>query len=185
MKRGLIDMTTVAAYISKEENRVYMACDSQASNSSFKEFRKDLKIIRVPDDNPRILIGFAGSILAIQTIAAAPISPPNKTGFINVFKYVQQELKPFLEPLEETKDFYFEMLIAFDGNIYMVQSNYTVSMLENNYNAIGTGRDYALGALYALGKNNFFSAKDKLIIAVEAAINNDLGSGGNINVEYV
>lgn len=178
-------MTTVAAYISKEENRVYMACDSQASNSSFKEHRKDLKIIRVPEDNPRMLIGFAGSILAIQTIAAAPISPPSKTGFINMFKYVQYELKPFLEPLEETEDFYFEMLIAFGSDIYMVQRNYTISYLHNGYNAIGTGRDYAIGALYALEKNNFFSAKDKLTIAIEAASNNDIGTGGNINVEYV
>lgn len=179
-------MTTVAAYISKEENRVYMACDSQASNESYKEFRNDLKILRIPQENPRMLLGFAGSLSAIQTMMLSHISPPTKSDFISMVKYVTDEIRLFLEPLKEIdEDFFFEMLLAFDGKIFGMQINFCLSELVGNYNAIGSGRDYAIGALYALDKTPLLSARDKLIIALEASCNNDISSGGTINVEYV
>jgi ATP-dependent protease HslVU (ClpYQ) peptidase subunit len=178
-------LTTIVAYISKEENRVYMASDSVGANNIYREYRKDPKILAIPDENPVMLIGFAGSPTVIQAIQMANIAPPPDSKWGTMLGFIMGIIHPQLEPLFDTNDFDFECLIAFDGKIFGIQNNFALSELVNNYNAIGTGRDYALGAMFACDKNPVLSAKDKVTLAIDAASENDIKSGGKVQIRYI
>lgn len=178
-------MTIIAAYISKEENRVYIASDDVATSDTYKEHRQDPKIIKLPEDNPRMLIGFCGFYNVIQELRLATIIIPKNSRGITMLQFVRDQIRPILEPLASEENFIFDLLIAFDSKIFRIAYDYTVAEVVGNYNAIGTGRDYAIGALYATDKNPLLSARDKLTIAIEAAIKNDLFSGGEPNIEYI
>ena len=54
------------------------------------------------------------------------------------------------------------------GRIFIIWSDYQVLEERNNYTAIGSGRDLALGAFYALRKEEML-AKDRVRMALEAA----------------
>jgi len=54
-----------------------------------------------------------------------------------------------LDTKSSDKEFELYVLIAFNGNIFEIDSDFAVSRSESGYYGIGTGGDYALGALYA------------------------------------
>lgn len=190
-------MTTIAAYISRAENRVYMASDTCGANDSYKEQRRDPKIIQLPRGSgeiPRMLIGVAGSIPVIQNLTLSTIILPNDSNWETMLNFVNDNIRPVIEATKETypgeeDDFYFEIIMAFGTRMFTVQYNMALGELAGDFNAIGTGRDYAIGAMWAIKKSfpesYTMSGRDFVTIAVEAAINNDLKSGGVVDVKYV
>jgi len=72
-----------------------------------------------------------------------------------------------------------EILVAVRGRLLHIQNNYQVIEYASNYTAIGSGRDFALGALYSTS----FSARNRVEMALEAAQEFDEGTRGPFIIE--
>lgn len=125
----------------------------------------DTKIYAHPDmvkvvTNGNFIIGTAGDVRAIQVILHS-WKPPSTTSKDkdNLFAFVINKVVPSLKQLlidngildskPSDKDFELYILLAINGNIFEIDSELSVSRNNVGYYAIGTGGDYALGALYA------------------------------------
>ena len=125
----------------------------------------DSKIYSHPDmvkvvNNGNFIIGAAGDVRALQVILHT-WKPP--TLLIkdkdNLFQFMITKVVPslkkqltdygLLETKSTDKDFELYVLIAVNGSIFEIDSDFAISRNESGYYGIGTGGDYALGALYA------------------------------------
>ncbi len=57
-------------------------------------------------------------------------------------------------------------LVGYRGNLYMIGNDFQVGKCHTNYDAVGCGKDLALGSLYSTTK---LKARDRVKIALEAA----------------
>jgi len=125
----------------------------------------DSKIYSHPDmvkvvTNGNFIVGAAGDVRALQVILHAwkpPVAVAKDKD--NLFQFMIGKVVPSLKQLltdhnlldtkSSDKEFELYVLIAFNGNIFEIDSDFAVSRSESGYYGIGTGGDYALGALYA------------------------------------
>lgn len=125
----------------------------------------DSKIYSHPDmvkvvTNGNFIIGAAGDVRALQVILHTwkpPVAVAKDKD--NLFQFMISKVVPSLKQLltdynlldikSTDKDFELYVLIAYNGNIFEIDSEFAVSRSESGYYGIGTGGDYALGALYA------------------------------------
>lgn len=125
----------------------------------------DSKIYSHPDmvkvvTNGNYLVGAAGDVRALQVVLHT-WKPPvllakDKS---NIFQFMVSKVAPSLKQLftdsglldskSPDKDFEINVLIALNGNLFEIDSDFAVSRNSDGYYAVGTGGDYALGALYA------------------------------------
>jgi ATP-dependent protease HslVU (ClpYQ) peptidase subunit len=171
----------IAAYISNDESRVYMASDSMSTHG---EIHVNSNILAYPEKHSRMLIGIYGYPQAVQSIEMSVIMVPDKSGRRNMLEFITNQIIPQIDRFQGHKDFFFDMLIAFDMRIFHMRKDYSLTELQGNYNAIGIGRDYVIGALCALENVPMFSASDKLTIAIESANKNNVSSG-KISIDYI
>ena len=54
-----------------------------------------------------------------------------------------------LDSKSPDKDFEINIIVGLNGQLFEIDSDFAVSRNSDGYYAIGTGGDYALGALYA------------------------------------
>jgi ATP-dependent protease HslVU (ClpYQ) peptidase subunit len=110
--------------------------------------------------NGNFIIGAAGDVRALQVIlhtwkppAAVAKDKENIFQFMisKVVPSLKQQLNDYglLDTKSSDKEFELYVLIAFNGNIFEIDSDFAVSRSDSGYYGIGTGGDYALGALYA------------------------------------
>jgi ATP-dependent protease HslVU (ClpYQ) peptidase subunit len=139
------------------ENRCVVLGDSRVVGDS--------KIYSHPDmvkvvTNGNFIIGAAGDVRALQVIlhtwkppAAVAKDKENIFQFMisKVVPSLKQQLNDYglLDTKSSDKEFELYVLIAFNGNIFEIDSDFAVSRSDSGYYGIGTGGDYALGALYA------------------------------------
>jgi ATP-dependent protease HslVU (ClpYQ) peptidase subunit len=125
----------------------------------------DSKIYSHPDmvkvvTNGNFIIGAAGDVRALQVILHTwkpPVAVAKDKD--NLFQFMISKVVPSLKQLltdynlldtkSTDKDFELYVLIAYNGNIFEIDSEFAVSRSDAGYYGIGTGGDYALGALYA------------------------------------
>jgi ATP-dependent protease HslVU (ClpYQ) peptidase subunit len=125
----------------------------------------DSKIYSHPDmvkvvTNGNFIIGAAGDVRALQVILHTwkpPVAVAKDKD--NLFQFMISKVVPSLKQLltdynlldtkSTDKDFELYVLIAYNGNIFEIDSEFAVSRSDSGYYGIGTGGDYALGALYA------------------------------------
>jgi ATP-dependent protease HslVU (ClpYQ) peptidase subunit len=125
----------------------------------------DSKIYSHPDmvkvvTNGNFIIGAAGDVRALQVILHTwkpPVAVAKDKE--NIFQFMISKVVPslkqqlnnygLLDTKSPDKDFELYVLIAFNGNIFEIDSDFAVSRSDSGYYGIGTGGDYALGALYA------------------------------------
>ena len=125
----------------------------------------DTKIYAHPDmvkviTNGNFIIGTAGDVRAIQVILHS-WKPPSliSKDKDNLFSFIINKVVPSLKQLlvdngildskPSDKEFELYILLAINGSIFEIDSELSVSRSNAGYYAIGTGGDYALGALYA------------------------------------
>ena len=125
----------------------------------------DTKIYAHPDmvkvlTNGNFIIGTAGDVRAIQVILHS-WKPPSliSKDKDNLFSFIINKVVPSLKQLlvdngildskPSDKEFELYILLAINGSIFEIDSELSVSRSSSGYYAIGTGGDYALGALYA------------------------------------
>lgn len=168
---------------------VYLGGDSQITASHTKQTRRDPKLFA----NGPFLIGTSGSIRYNQ-ILRYKFTPPahhpaEKPDFefmvVDVVDAVMQcmEEAGFLRLKDGVKDTasdenYGYALFAYHGNLYYFGADFQMGNCEDGYDAIGSGHQVALGAMYALINSGMkLTPEDCILKSLEAAahINTTVG----------
>jgi ATP-dependent protease HslVU (ClpYQ) peptidase subunit len=148
-------MTTVIAI--QYDQGVDMIADSQINANGKPYFHPDM--VKIVERN-KYLIGIAGRVIALQAIQNN-WNPPALTATYkdSLYKFVITKIVPSLKMfIEDSKIFtdkekeegeLFSVLIAIKGELFEIDEDYSVSRREDGVYAIGSGSDYALGALMA------------------------------------
>ena len=148
-------MTTIIAI--EYDDRVEMISDSQINSNGKPYFHSDMtKII----ERNKYLIGVAGRVVALQAILHN-WNPPALTAthkgslysfvitkLIPSLKSFVDESKIFTEKEKEEGDM-FSLLIAIKGEVFEIDDDYSVGRRSDGLYSIGSGAEYALGALLA------------------------------------
>ena len=148
-------MTTVIAI--QHDDGVEMIADSQINSSGKPYFHEDM--VKIIERN-RYLIGVAGRVVALQSIQNSwnpPSLPANYKG--SLYNFVITKIVPSLKMfIDESKMFtdkekedgdLFSILIAIKGEVFEIDEDYSVARRSDGIYAIGSGADFALGALMA------------------------------------
>lgn len=110
--------------------------------------------------NGNYLVGVAGDVRALQVVLHTWKPPVLLVKEKNdLFKFMVNKVAPSLKQLltdaglldskSAEKEFEISVIIGLNGNLFEIDSDFAVSRNSDGYYAIGTGGDYALGALYA------------------------------------
>ena len=183
-------MTTLVAI--QHDDWCIIAADSQ-STANYRAF--DTSPVGKINKNGNYLIAAAGSGRGAN-ILAFDWEPPTIPSRVDLDKFVTKTLIPsmrkkFIASGHELKgdgiasSFDNELLIAIRGTIYHIFEDYSWERCGTKLYATGSGGDYALGALYALGADecdDYEEAIELVEQAVKIATKLDIYSGGLIQV---
>ena len=151
-------MTTIIGV--EYSNHAVVLADSRVVGES--------KIYNHPDmvkvvNNGNFIIGAAGDVRALQVVLHTWKPPvPLAKDKSDLFAFMIAKVVPSLKTLltesgvidnksSDDKDSELEvyLIIAVNGQLFEIDSDFAVSRNLSGYYAIGSGGDYALGALYA------------------------------------
>lgn len=148
-------MTTIIA--TQTDHGVVMIADSQINSTGKPYFHEDM--VKIIERN-RYLIGVAGRVVALQSIQNSwnpPSLPANYKG--SLYNFVITKIVPSLKMfIDESKMFsdkekedgeLFSILLAIKGEVFEIDDDYSVARREDGIYAIGSGADFALGAMMA------------------------------------
>jgi ATP-dependent protease HslVU (ClpYQ) peptidase subunit len=166
-------MTCVLAY--KNNDTVYLSSDSAVTNPWGEQTRAKMpKIFQ----NGELFFGICGS-LRMGQILEFLYTPPNRSCAKNDLEYivscvvesVRETFKEYgFSTIENNEERGGDFIIVYRNEIYEVQNDFSVIISNNNYAAIGSGGNFALGALYAFENSSFVFTEDFLTIPIKAAI---------------
>jgi ATP-dependent protease HslVU (ClpYQ) peptidase subunit len=178
IKKKVMDTSTCIVAV-KQDGKVWMGADSAASNKeAFKiSTRADSKIfIREDAVNVKWLFGFTTSYRMGQLIQYMLELPTfDEEASKDPFSFIVKKFIPLLQKClgengfqEKEKDRIKggTFLIGLAGNIFRIAEDYQVATLSVEYDAIGCGEPFALGALFA-SKDKL--PKERIEIALSAA----------------
>jgi len=163
-------MTCIVGFIDK--GKVYIGGDSAGVNGYDLMTREDDKVFI----NREFIFGFTTSFRMGQ-ILRYNFLPPKKSPFISDETYLHHDfIDRIIEILKEKKYAKIELnqieggtfLFGYQGKLYYVGNDFQIGVSNKNYDSIGCGKQYALGALYALEKYKLAPEK-KIRIALKAA----------------
>ncbi len=157
-----METTATCIVALKQGDVIYIGGDSAGTEShSLKStVRKDPKVFTKEDsDENKWLFGFTTSYRMGQLIQHVLILPSiDKKDEKNMFGYMVKKFIPALqkclreggfESKKEDRVSGGTFIVAVRNQIFKIQSDYQVSMAEDDFYAAGCGEDLALGALYA------------------------------------
>ena len=133
---------------------IAMGGDSASSNGSIVRLSTTPKVFRLPN----MLIGYTWSFRMGQIIQYSKDVPKIKAKKSN-YKYLINDFVPFLRDIfkdagwlktENSRDEGGEFLIGLRGEIFKLQSDFSVLRYDDGFAAVGSGADFALGALHTL-----------------------------------
>ena len=108
------------------------------------------------------IIGGAGDYRALQVVLHG-WQPPlvSAKAKQNLYEFVINKVAPslktilseagieFTKPSDSDEKFELNLLIGINGSLFEIDSDFAVAMNDSGFYAIGSGGDYALGALHA------------------------------------
>ena len=148
-------MTTVIAI--QHDDGVEMIADSQINSSGKPYFHEDM--VKIVDRN-KYLLGVAGRVIALQAIQNS-WNPPTLSATYkgSIYNFVITKIVPSLKMfIDESKMFsdkekedgeLFSILLAIKGEVFEIDEDYSVARRADGIYAIGSGADFALGAMMA------------------------------------
>lgn len=178
------DMTCVAGL--RKGNNIYLACDSETTwgmnkhNGGSKIFRKG-----------EALFAFSGLCAvphALEHRLAVPEVPENdEIKWINVYlldaiRKTLKEVNLYQDKSSEDSCMNAVAIVGWRSHLFTLDPVLSVMPCLNNYIALGSGGDVAMGALYATEGQG---AEKRLTTAVQAAQEWSVGVGGDVYVEKV
>lgn len=174
-------MTCIVAI--EHHGDIYVGGDSAAIDDAATEIRSraDEKVFIkscFEFHDQRMIIGFAGSFRVGQLLRYSLEIPEHKkqysdmeylvVDFIDSIRSMQKD-KGSLIKVDELEEHDSELIVGYKGKIYIVESDFQVGRLIENYAACGTGAQTALGALYAT-KNIKISPEERVKLALSASV---------------
>ena len=168
-------MTCIVGVV--ENGHVYIGADSAGVGGYYDlTIRRDCKVFR----NGAFLLGGTSSFRMLQLLRYA-FMPPVYTPDTDLEKYmatvfvdaVRQCLKDggFAQKSNE-QETGGQFLVGFHGRLFCIYADYQVEEALCQYNAVGSGANVALGALYA---TPMMQAKKRLELALQAAEQHNAG----------
>ena len=173
-------MTCSAAI--KHDGQVFIAGDSAGVAGYSLQLRRDSKVW----EKDGFVYGFTSSFRMGQLLRFK-FKPPTHHAEIDDYEYMVSD---FVEGVRsclkkggyaQIKDSVEEggtFIVGYKGEIYIIEDDYQVGMLRDDYIAVGCGHGYAKGAMYALQGCDEMGPVDKLRIALEAAERHSAGVRG-------
>lgn len=164
-------MTCIAAI--KKDGKVFIAGDRAGTGGYVQHNQSEPKIFQVGE----FLIGYSGcyrmaQIVRYHTHLPKPREDQEIVEFI-VTEIVSSIRRAMIDQGANSKERGADMqgggiIIGYRGRIFRIESNYQVFGSNDDYTAMGSGGEVALGALYAL-RSSKESPKRKLKTAIHAA----------------
>lgn len=167
-------MTCVAALV--HNDRVFMGGDSASTDGSDLIIRDDEKVFF----NGEYLIGCAGSF-RVRDIARYGFSPPIWDHISDIMqlmtvRFIGSLRQALTDQGVEMKDGDDDpgsaMLVAIDGYLFRIESDFQVGISIDGYDAVGSGAGPARGALFATKR---YGPKHRITSALEAAQRHSAG----------
>ncbi|GAB4528644.1 MAG: hypothetical protein OHK0046_47760 [Anaerolineae bacterium] len=140
-------MTTIVGI--ERDGVVYMAADSQTTISGYKYQITQKKLFW----NRDILFGVTGSVIVNQLLRYHLQLPAHDNGLSDdhyMIQHVMPAVRTVLEPIKGDGYDDFWALMGYRGRLYMISYGFECVRPAEFYAAIGSGRDYAIGAVKTL-----------------------------------
>ena len=147
-------MTTIVGVV--KNGHVIIGADSQVTSNSRPNMHPKLQ--KITKNNGYLIAGSGDSTPCdiLQHIFVPPV--PTATDRKDLYKFMITKFVPAMrEVLDENgykldgndKDAGFDMLFAFDGELFEIDSDFSVLLNGDGIYGIGSGSPFAIGALYA------------------------------------
>lgn len=169
-------MTCIAAWVSSD-GKVTVGADSAITKDSTQMISKVPKIFI--SDN--MIIGIAGNTSQDQLVRYRVVIPRiqnTDTAMRDLLEFALNikekvtELKAVSNDAPVTSD--IELLVGFEGNIYLISPDFAVICSANRYEAIGSGSSYAMGAMHRINSTTpDIDPKEAITFALDAASTHD------------
>ena len=170
-------MTCIAGLVDEKNQIVYIGADSAGTNDADQQtIRADTKVFR----NGNLLFGCTGSFRMVQLLQyslSLPLYIPSEGDDDPLFRYMVTDFINSVRTClkdggfakkEDERERGGSFLVAWQGRLFCIGSDYQVEEAINGYNAVGSGDDLALGVLHVTSLLNL-SPEQRLRHALEAA----------------
>jgi len=171
-------MTCIVGYIEKE--KVYIGGDSAGVGGLDVTIRKDPKVFKVGE----FVFGCTSSFRMINILRFSLSIPALKEGedvykfmctsFINAVRdaFKNAGFMQFEKHKEEGGTF----LVGFRGRLFTIYDDLQVGETSDNYDSVGCGARYALGALFSIEDQSLkLTVQEKIEIALNCAVHFSAG----------
>jgi ATP-dependent protease HslVU (ClpYQ) peptidase subunit len=183
-------MTVIAGIV--QDGVVWMGADSLTTWWHVGNRVLERKIVRRPvhvedGEGAEMLLGSAGDVRMGQRVKWR-LDPPTLRRRQDVYEWALEFADRFQELLAEDKGgrdksdghAYGRLLVGFQGRLFILAGSYGVVEAGHAYNAIGSGDELALGALYA---TRDLPPERRLRLALRAAARHDVYVSAPFQIE--
>lgn len=161
----------------KEQSIVYLASDTMACNQVGQTFYNFPKVWKSINEN--IMIGGVGNVHVIEAVRLAfPYdydTPSRETVCAWILDVIDKNTID--------KDDSFSFIVAGNGKAFIARHDALVLEIER-FDAIGSGREVALGAL-SMSETMNIQPEERLHRVVQACMVYELGVGGRIEIDII
>ena len=138
----------------EHNGRVYMGCDSAATTGYHLVSTTSPKVFK----NCRLLIGYSWSFRMGQILQFAR-NYPDIDKFLDNYEFLVSSFIPFVRgimkdagflKIENNQEESGQFMIGIRGQLFGIDSDFSVLRNNFGYDSIGSGKEYALGAMKML-----------------------------------
>lgn len=171
-------MTCIVALKDMENKCVWMGADSCVSTAFMERIMEQQKVF-VLQDTRNVLMGMAGGLRDINVLSNYPIVPhPHYDEFVNTESIITSIIPLIKATMDVTgresevqgvESAMSNMILASGEDVWMITGDYSVvSFADSDFICIGSGSEYAMGALEIL-QDEDMDVKDKVAVALSVA----------------
>lgn len=180
-------MTTVAGLVFNGE--AWLGSDSATAFGWQQRMKVEPKVLQhFVQGGSRLLIGSAGRA-AITTSITYHFKPPIQTIQTDeeyIATLLMVALREAIAATQAYQDNERNMdgdcLVGYRGKLYRIGCDFIASQMEDGFDAIGSGSDFAIGALAILRQNKKLTPQQILTQALEVSKRFDMGTAGDIRI---
>jgi hypothetical protein len=168
-------LTCIAGIVSN--GVVYIGGDSAGIAGDSLRHRKDEKVFLLENNLDKMAFGFTTSFRMGQLLRygfKVPDQPRNMDDMEYLCTLFIDSIRNCFKNggwLEKRNDMECggTFLMGYRGKLYYIGSDFQVGETNNSFDAVGSGREVAIGALHVLSNMNSFTVEEKIIKSLEAA----------------
>jgi ATP-dependent protease HslVU (ClpYQ) peptidase subunit len=166
-------MTCIVGYIDRKNKKNIMGGDSAVNNGNVRILKESKIFIREP-----FIIGCTGNIRIFQVLQHCDIKMRKQKTDETDLKYLITVFVPEIRRLYKENGWNInssnneigsgEFLLGYKNTLYRIGRDLSVVVIDTDYNACGSGEDFAFGSLFTT-KNMSININEKIKLALEAA----------------